>query len=368
MSEKIKYKSENTQKKSNKKQNKTRKMLNIIIALLLVILAGIIAFNVYIDSLYNVGETVPIEFITPEEVQDDVINILVCGIDYEEGRTSGLTDVLVYATLDIENNKISALQIQRDTFMGHDIPGNGKINGAYSNGDEEEEVFNTIKVINEKLHLPVDHYVTLDMDAFVSMVDGIDGGLEMYIPYPIILKGENGQDEVMFSEAGTYTINGTQAEQIVRNRNYEGSADTKRAEVQGYFYSALITYFTEDLGIDDFYNVMSRFTTHLTTDMDWTEIYSLANFAFGVPYENMTLITPTVRGALYSTSTGSISLLEVMPQEWADILNEHFVFYRETPLTAQDLTIETWQGTLIQDYGVVPTSIRTIQDMLNGTA
>ncbi len=365
MSENVKHKN---QTKSTRKKKRS-KALNIVIIILLIILGLVIGGNIYINSLYNEGETVPKEFVTPDDVKDDVVNILVCGIDYEDGRDIGLTDVIVYATLDIVNNRISAIQIQRDTFMGHDIPGDGKINGAYYHGDEEEMIFNTIKVLNEKLHLPVDHYVTLDMEAFINIVDGIDGGLEMYIPYPIILENqETGEETVMFSEAGTYTISGAQAEQIVRNRNYEGSADTKRAEVQGYFYSALITYFTQDLGINDFYNIMSRFTSYLTTDMEWTRIYSLADFAFNVPYENMTLITPSVKGGLYGTQTGgSIAILEVQPQEWADILNEYFVFYNETPLTAKDVDIGGWQeGELIQDYGIVPTSKRTIQDMLSG--
>ncbi len=350
-------------KTSKKKKNKGLKILLVIVCIILV---GALVFNMYVNSLYNEGESVPVEYVTPEEVKDDVINILISGIDYEEGRDVGLTDVIVYVTLDVVNNKISALQIQRDTFMGHDVPGGGKINGVYSAGDEEEQIINLIKVMNEKLSLPVDHYVTLDMEAFIDIVNALETEIEMYVPYPIILLDkETGEEKILYEEPGTYLMDGATAELVVRNRNYTGSADTKRAEVQGYFYTALIQYFIEDLGIDDFYNIMTRFTSRVTTDMEWTRIYSLANFAFNVPYENMTLITPTVSGGLYETSTGgSVAILELIPEEWAEIFNEYFTFY--APITAQDLQVGSWQsGALIQDYGIVPTEIRTIQELIS---
>ncbi len=359
---------QNPKKKRKAKKNKG---LKILFSIAVVILIGAFAVNTYISSLYTEGEAVPEIYITPDEVKDDVINILVCGIDYEEGRTDGLTDVIVYVTLDVVNNRISALQIQRDTFMGHDVPGTGKINGVYSAGEEEEPVINLIKVLSEKLSLPVDHYVTLDMEAFIDVVNALETEIEMYVPYPIILLNqETGEEEVLYAEPGKYIMDANTIELVVRNRNYTGSADTKRAEVQGYFYTALIQYFIEDLGIDDFFKIMTRFTNRVTTDMEWTRVYSLANFAFTVPYENMTLITPTVSGGLYETAPGtsyeSIAILEVVPEEWEAIFNEYFTFY--APITAADLEISNWtDGPLLQDYGIVPSEIRTIQELVAST-
>ncbi len=353
-----------------RKAKKKNKGLKVLLTLLIVVGVIAVGVNAYINSLYNEGEAVPDKFVTPEDVKDDIVNILVCGIDNEEGREEMLTDVIVYVTLDTVNNTISALQIQRDIFMGHDVPGTGKINGAYSNGDESEPIFNTIQVLNEKLGLPVDHYVTLDMEAFIDVVNALETEIEMYVPYPVILiNKETGEDEILYAEPGTYLMDGATAELVVRNRNYTGSADTKRAEVQGYFYTALIQYFIEDLGIEDFYNIMNRFTSRITTDMEWTRIYSLANFAFNVPYENMTLITPTVHGGLYETAPGtsydSIAILEIVPSEWETILNEHFLFYAPTTVSKLEEIGKWTDGPLIQDYGIVPTEIRTISEMVS---
>ena len=62
---------------------------------------------------------------TPTEFKGDVVNVLVCGIDYEEGRTytgdgsnDGMTDMIMYVTFDVANHKINMLQIPRDTYPG----------------------------------------------------------------------------------------------------------------------------------------------------------------------------------------------------------------------------------------------------------
>lgn len=55
---------------------------------------------------------------TPTEYKGDVVNVLVCGIDYEEGRAytsdgsnDGMTDMIMYVNFDVANHKINMLQI-----------------------------------------------------------------------------------------------------------------------------------------------------------------------------------------------------------------------------------------------------------------
>ena len=74
-----------------------------------------------------------------------MVNVLVCGIDYEEGRAysgdgsnDGMTDMIMYVNFDVANHKINMLQIPRDTYPGEEYKhGNtGKINAValYNDG------------------------------------------------------------------------------------------------------------------------------------------------------------------------------------------------------------------------------------------
>ncbi len=359
-----------SEKRRRVKRRKRGKLIrNLLIAAAVI---GVIAFGVnkYIEGLYEHGEEIKPDIRTAEDLREDVINILVCGIDWDEGRTSKNTDVIMYVTLDIKGKKATAFQIPRDTYIGDDVNtyGTGKINSVYGNNGSENPIMDLVKVVNDKLKLPVDHYVTLDMEGFIQMVDSIDGGLRMYVPYTIQLKDENGgpNGEVIIEEPGWYYVDGQTAEQIVRNRNY-ANADIQRLEVQGYFYAAVIKYFMENLNTSDFIKIMSRFTSQITTDMHWTTVASIGKFGFSLQYSDMTLVKPPLHGydVIRTGKTTRSNVLICEEREWADLLNEYCRPYQEKK-TARDLTMPYMppRGEVVADYGVTARSIRTIADIL----
>ncbi len=359
--------SEKRRRRKAVKRNRFLAKLGIAALIVAVIAFGV---NKYIAGMYNTGTQIDEDIKTAEDLQDKVINVLVAGIDYEAGRDLGMTDVIMYVTLDVEGNKVSALQIPRDVYIGDDVKtgGTGKINGVYAHGDEENQIMNLIKAINDKMGLAVDHYVTLDMDALVEMVNWIDWGFEMYVPCPIILKDSvTGQETVKIAEPGWYTLGGADVEQIVRNRNYPGS-DTQRSEVQRYFYASLIKNFTENLSVSDFIKIMNRFTQYLTTDMHWTKIASMAKFGFSVDFNDMTLIKPATHGynVIYTGKTRELNIQHFVKDELAETLNEYFRPYQD-PVSADQLKIPGAPpaGEVTRDFGVVAASKTTIGEMLN---
>ena len=358
---------ESEKKRQKKAAKRNRLFVNLGITALIV---AVVAFGVnkFISSRYQTGEQITEDIRTAEDLQDKVINVLVCGIDYEAGRDLGMTDVIMYVTLDVEGNKVSAMQIPRDVYIGDDVNTGGtkKINGVYAHGDEKNQIMNLVKAINNKLGLSVDHYVTLDMDALVEMVNWIDWGFEMYVPCEIVLKDANGNEEVFIKEPGWYTLSGAEVEVIVRNRNYR-NADTQRSEVQRYFYASLIKNFTENLTVSDFIKVMNRFTQYLTTDMHWTTIASMAKFGFSVDFNDMTLIKPATHGynVIYTGKSYELNIQHFVKDDLADILNEYFRPYQE-PVPADQLKIPGAPpaGEVTRDFGIVAASKTTIGDLL----
>ena len=355
---------------ANKKAKKKNRLISGLLVVVMVLGIITVAGNRFLSNIVNTGEEIKEDIRTAEDIKDDVVNILVCGIDYEEDRTSANTDVILYVSCDIANKKVSAFQIPRDTYIGDDVSGTGKVNSVFSHGKNKNQIMNLIEVINDKLGLPIDHYATLDMEAFIKMVDGIDGGLQMYVPFPIVLKDKTtGVEETIISEAGWHYVSGVTAEQIVRNRNYP-NADVQRLEVQGYFYASLVKYFTENLNVSDFIKIMSRFTTYLTTDMHWTKVASLAKFAFSVAYEDMVLIKPSLHGydVIKTGKTSATNILVCEEQQWADLLNQ-YCRPHQAEVSAEQLKMPDAPpaGEVVRDYGVTEKSIRTIADILAGT-
>mgnify|MGYP000450042870 CR=1 FL=1 len=192
------------------------------------------------------------EIQTLEEYKGDVVNILVCGIDYEEGRNysndptsnDGMTDMILYCQFDIKGGALRMLQIPRNSLVatkGRKVAlSNGKtyaatnyqINSvALSNGGS---VAALAEVIYDQYKLPVDYYVTVDMQALVEMVDNF-GGIEVYIPHDMSFAGSA-------LKQGYRNLDGTSAEFFVRCRHGQGysNSDIDRLNMQRYFYAGLL--------------------------------------------------------------------------------------------------------------------------------
>ena len=206
------------------------------------------------------------------------------------------------------------------------------------------------------------------MDAFINVVNGIDGGLDMYVPCPITLKDKTtGREETIIPQAGWYKVDGALAEQIVRNRNYP-NADVYRLEVQRYFYAAVIKYFTENTSVSDFIKIMSRFTQYLTTDMDWKEIASIAQFGFSVDYNDMVLIKPELHGydVIKTGKNSATNVIVPVEDNWAELLNTYCRPYQnESDGSVLQLPTRPPAGQVVRDYGITESSITTIGELLN---
>ena len=80
-----------------------------LLAVAIVVGGGVFCFNKLFGGMFGSGEQIDEDIRTAEDLQDKVVNILVCGVDYTEGRTSANTDTMLYVTLDVEGKKVSIL-------------------------------------------------------------------------------------------------------------------------------------------------------------------------------------------------------------------------------------------------------------------
>ncbi len=296
------------------------------------------------------------EIQTLEEYKGDVVNILVCGIDYEEGRAysndgsnDGMTDMILYCQFDIKGGALRMLQIPRNTLVSTSNrivtlssgktykASNYQINSvALSNGGS---IAALAEVIYDQYKLPIDYYVTINMEALTEVVDNF-GGIEVYIPRDMEYNGS-------FLAKGYRNLDGASAEFFVRNRHGEGyeNADIDRLNMQRYFYAALFKR-ARSMGIQDILNQMPLvFNNYIQTDMDLITLGKLAVSFMRIDSANIMIAqTPVFSGGVpFVGATDSFAGYScVVPDAGsiAELLNTYFRTYTG-PVSEEELNLVT---------------------------
>lgn len=345
-----------------KKDSKKRILTNsIIITLFLIIIIALftsIASN-YFDSINKwslssreptampvvIEEIVEPEVHEPTELElvasnlEESINFLVCGIDFSEGELRGhLTDVIILINYDRIDKKINVLQIPRDCYIGDNYT-TSKINAVYGMKKKNSDgIAELISVVQKTFSIYIDHYITLNMDEFISIIDKI-GGVEVDVPVDINLEGYT-------IRKGLQVLDGKHSQIFVRERMSYAMGDLGRIEMQEVFLKALIQKcFT--LGKSDVVSLIPSILSQLTTDLSLNEILAMYEEIVQLDYTNaITFHDLEVVGLMYN----GLSVLAIKPESTADLLNEYFRPYQDD-VVADDLGIINILGNNSSSYG-----------------
>jgi len=129
-----------------------------------------------------------------------------------EGVTGVNSDVVMILHLNPANNTLSILSIPRDLFVPNArSDGANKIDAALYQGPDQ-----LIAAIEEDFGIPIQHFVELNFDSFMNVVNAL-GGIHMYFPEPIF-DSYSGLD---IQRTGCIGLNGTSALEVVRARHLQ---------------------------------------------------------------------------------------------------------------------------------------------------
>ena len=363
-----------------RRKKKKKTPIWVPLAVVLAVIAVVSGVVVYAVSLVNRVEdslrpddstpTIQEEIKTAEGYKGDVVNILVCGIDYEEGRAygdaesnDGMTDMILYVQFDIKGNALWMLQIPRNSLVTTAnkkvtlsdgktyAASNYQINSvALSNGGS---IAALADVIYDQYRLPIDYYVSVDMQALVEMVDNF-GGIEVYIPHDMSYGGSK-------LLKGYRNLDGASAEFFVRCRHGDGYAnsDIDRLNMQRYFYAGLFKR-ARAMGITDILNQLPLVLEkhYIKTDMDITTIAKLLVSFLKVDSANIILAqTPVFMGVPNVGKTDSFAGYScVVPDasSIAKLLNQYFCTYTgPIDVSEMNLVTDDWpHGTASTDANV----------------
>lgn len=330
-----------TRGKDKKDKKKRPKWMKWAIAATAIVLVAAIVIVILNSSPTGVSYRIGKDIQTPEYIQGDVMNILICGIDYDETRTMYQTDVIMVVNFDKKGDKATVLQIPRDTYVGEDLVHLGKINGLYNWGFKDDPASDLpagpgplIETIYDQFQLPIDRYVMITMEGFRKAVDML-GGVEVTLTEPIKFSDD------YTLEAGTHLLNGEQADLFVRFRGY-AQADIARLEAQRLFMSGLLKKLfgmsktqMASIGLDLF--------EYLETNLTYQELFALAEEAQQLSTESISFIRtpgePVSRYGIYG-----VDVFTMHKEDLAKQLNDNMRAYMD-PVPAYKLNVIELQNT-----------------------
>lgn len=232
--------------------NKNTTIWKILVAVLLVIVVilAVIAFNKggdKPDSDTESTENSSSEVVKDTETEseetpkvdenDGSETFVIFGVDSRANNLGKGTrsDSIMLINVNHDLGQVRVSSIYRDTMVKIEGHGYEKITHAHSYGGPEF----AMETINTNFDLNVESYATFNFITAADIIDEV-GGLDMEITsaeakyintYITEVNGIRGTSSAYITEAGTYTLDGTQAVAYSRIR-YTAGGDFKRAERQ----------------------------------------------------------------------------------------------------------------------------------------
>ena len=347
-------------------QKKKKTPLWLPLAVTLAVLAVISGVVVYAAGMVSRVEdnlrpeedapSITEEIQTLEEYKGDVVNILVCGIDYEEGRNysndptsnDGMTDMILYCQFDIKGGALRMLQIprnslvctksrkvtplQRQDLRRHQLP--DKLRGPLQRRQRCRSGGGHLR--------PVQAARRLLRDGGYAGSGGDGGQLRRHrglYPHDMSFAGSA-------LKQGYRNLDGTSAEFFVRCRHGQGysNSDIDRLNMQRYFYAGLFKR-VRSMGITDVLNQLPLiFNNYIHTDMDLTTIAKMLVSFTRIDSANIMLAqTPVFMGVPNVGVTDTFDGYScVVPDAGsiAELLNTYFRNYTG-PVSASELNLVT---------------------------
>lgn len=207
-----------------------------------------------------------------------VLNILIVGIDASGGvPMQGNSDVMMLASVDRKNSKITLCSFLRDSYTYfEDSDGSGyysKLNAAYAYGGADC----LINAIEYNYKIDIDYFVAVDFEAFTKVIDAI-GGINLDVTEKEAKAMEDYANITGVPYGENTHLNGEQALLFARMRKIYMTGDVQRTENQRKVINAIIKK-SRTLGLSDLNNVVQTLGEYVYTDCPMTKIISLGSNA-----------------------------------------------------------------------------------------
>jgi len=198
-------------------------------------------------------------------------NVLLLGNDHRAGEEKARADTIIVARIDPEQQKVWMLSIPRDTRV--EIPGHGvqKINAANFYGGPAL----VVDTVEEFLGVSINHYMDIDFDGFMQVVDSL-GGVWIDVEVEIDDKkaASHGSRKAYHIDPGYQLLDGEYALTFVRSRDFP-DADFTRMKHQQQFFKALANRATKLGNVLRIPGIVKDVAQYMATDMTLNQLGSV---------------------------------------------------------------------------------------------
>ncbi|WP_078556037.1 LCP family protein [Bacillus alkalicellulosilyticus] len=250
---------------------KTLVILGIVagIVVLSVVGYGLHLFKSVSDTASEIHQPLEREGSLKRETEVDVdkkepLSFLIAGVDSEGETHAGRSDTIILLTVNPNKESIKMVSIPRDTRT--EIVGRGtieKINHAYAYGGVQM----TVDTVENFLDVPIDHYVSINMEGFKGIVDAL-GGVTVNNEFAFSSGGDT------FPE-GEIFLTGDQALSYSRMRKQDPRGDFGRNDRQRQIVEAVIKEGAQIGSITRVGDILDAVGESVRTDLTLSEMWKI---------------------------------------------------------------------------------------------
>ncbi|MBQ8782624.1 MAG: LCP family protein [Clostridia bacterium] len=149
--------------------------MSVLSIFLAIVIAFVGCFGYLLNMLgdMKVEESVDNSYVASSQLSraDGVKNILLIGLDDDQGSGTSRSDTMMLLTIDTVNNAIKLTSFLRDMWV--EIPDykKAKLNASYAHGGAQL----TMDTIEYNFNVDIDNYVLVDFEMFREIVDSLGG-------------------------------------------------------------------------------------------------------------------------------------------------------------------------------------------------
>lgn len=170
---------------------------------------------------------IPGEGIFATEFQNSKrVNILLLG-----NTDEGLSDTIMLASFDPENQRVDVISLPRDTYYDRDGKHGAELKLNAVNHDGAAAV--ALAAHNILMGIPINYTATVSYDGVVNIVDAI-GGVTFDVPVRMYYSSPS-QNLLIDLKPGEQILDGAHAVQLLRFRSGYSNGDLGRVEMQQAF-------------------------------------------------------------------------------------------------------------------------------------
>ncbi len=281
-----------------------------------------------IDQLFFPGQNIPIGISLPgvqgAGSDEGQINFLVMGLDRRpaEGTTPTRTDTMFVLSIDRKTKVAGILGIPRDLWV--EIPnkaGTGyfknRINTAYETGELQDYSGGgaaLVKdVIEHNLGITIDHYVVIDFQGFIKVIDdlgGVDVYVEQQIDDPYYSETEKpGDYHPLHFKVGEQHMNGQTALDYARTRFDASDLDRIHRQQQVIFAAIDAATQRRLVNVNSLASLWSKYKDAIVTDVNDIQAPGFAALAAKIDPTNIRALSLGSATVPWTTPEGAEVLL-----------------------------------------------------------